>query len=356
MSVMSEAIKSNIRNFIGKIEALQRELDSVNNPPRTTLQNIVDEAAKDLVPKATGEVASEVLKSFGFSGALARKYTSKATRRQIKYIEREKLKVIKNDIGLRIDSILTNFIEFISTISEVKPSLTIQGNSGELIKKFARIKSLKKHESKIINILGLLKEIEYYQLIENSRISEVLLKPKKGRQLKEPAYKINNHETIPVIITKKISLCNKMLMSKRNAKLFLEDMEIASELMSSCKSQDNFKIKIGVLATLFEVNLKPLRELVDDPDSSWKSIKLIEEWVNQENIELSKDTIELWKKIILLRDKMTPFHPTSEKLIEVYRYFGFDTLTPNFPKLWLDIIQRFANSLNQFYLALNKLE
>ena len=81
---MSEAIKSRIRGFAVEVEAFQRELYRIKNPPRTLLQNVIEEGVKDLVPKTSGEVAGKILRSFRLPGNLASKYTRKAVKERIK--------------------------------------------------------------------------------------------------------------------------------------------------------------------------------------------------------------------------------------------------------------------------------
>jgi len=187
---MSGVIRARIGGFIAEVEAFQRELDNIKNPPRTFIQDIVEEGAKDLPPKALGELAAGIMKSIGLPGTSARRYVSKATRKQIKRNQQEQVKTLRDTIGLRVDYLLDGIIEFFSNVSTLKSSLTIQGNSAELVRKFAKVKSLKRPDSKARSVLSTLKEIEHYRLIENSQIPEMLPKLKQEKQVIEPAYDV----------------------------------------------------------------------------------------------------------------------------------------------------------------------
>ena len=46
-------------------------------------------------------------------------------------------------------------------------------------------------------------------------------------------------------------------------------MKVASALVKECNSKENFIIKVGFLASLFEVDLKNLRNIIMDGIKTW---------------------------------------------------------------------------------------
>lgn len=82
-------------------------------------------------------------------------------------------------------------------------------------------------------------------------------------------------------IMKLLYATNFLFKAKKKAILFKEDnLKLISELFTPCQNEPQFNTKIACLSNLFEVPLKPLRKLVDEPENM-KAIKLLEQffWV-----------------------------------------------------------------------------
>jgi hypothetical protein len=123
-----------------------------------------------------------------------------------------------------------------------------------------------------------------------------------------------------------------------------------TELPIDCTSYENFNYKIQNLSCIFEVNIRNLRTIINDSESEWKSIKIIEEWFKQEGVKDTEDIINVWKNIILLRN-MPPAHPKlSQEHIEAMNFFNGGV--NDFSNLWDNILDRFHSSLKAFYNVL----
>jgi HD superfamily phosphohydrolase len=126
--------------------------------------------------------------------------------------------------------------------------------------------------------------------------------------------------------------------------MFRSDMEIGSEIHSPCTNQDDFSIRIGAIATIFDVETEALRKVIRNPKQEWKSIRLIEEWMSQMGARDWKQATVVWKRIKELRNASFPYHPGSSEIVELVKYFGGD-FPVDYPRLWLGVLQRFRQSL-----------
>lgn len=136
-------------------------------------------------------------------------------------------------------------------------------------------------------------------------------------------------------------------ITDKNKNLFSEDIQIVNQLHTPCRSKEDYWMKIGSLALLFERDLEPLRALVREPDPAWKSIKLIEVWLQQNNIPYDLEMIQVWKNIKELRNTTFPYHSGNARIVNTLQFFdqGFP---PDYPKLWESILERFLESLRKF--------
>lgn len=151
---------------------------------------------------------------------------------------------------------------------------------------------------------------------------------------------------------------NFLFKAKKGAILFREDnLKLISELFTPCQNEPQFITKIACLANLFEVPVKPLKKLVNNPENK-RSIKLVEQWlVNQSRYEPAM--IKTWENIITLRN-VEPIHSirSGEKAGWVLNALNFfDTQFPvnNYSKLWDNILERFIKSLESWQKILQEL-
>jgi hypothetical protein len=153
-----------------------------------------------------------------------------------------------------------------------------------------------------------------------------------------------------------IGIDNILFDSKKQARLFREDvLQAITELYTPCESEHDFIAKLASLVSLFEVPLDPLRRLLPEADSEWRSIKLVEQWLSNNSVSYDSDMITTWKNIVSLRN-MTPLHSKSRagELTSILNYFG-EKLPPNYQRLWDSILKRFHYSLKELQRILDSL-
>jgi len=161
-------------------------------------------------------------------------------------------------------------------------------------------------------------------------------------------------EHIIFLIRSTNTLLKKATHSK-DVSMFREDVpDFFTRLPTPCRGYDDFLGKIQSLATIFEVDTKPLRALVPDADLNWGSIKLIEKWLENKTPDYAQ-IVNVWRNIVQLR-KIPPTHALmKEEVIDAIEFFGRQ-LPINFPLLWDSILESFLQSLLKFQEILTNLE
>jgi hypothetical protein len=134
--------------------------------------------------------------------------------------------------------------------------------------------------------------------------------------------------------------------------LFREDVPFFfTKLPTRCESIDDFMTRIQSLASIFEVDLKPLRALVEKMDKQWGSIKLVERWLEENKLPGSHALTAVWKNIRRLR-KAPPTHPNlSTDTIDALTFF-VEEPPVNFTRLWDSILDKFLESLKEFQIII----
>jgi len=154
-------------------------------------------------------------------------------------------------------------------------------------------------------------------------------------------------------IVNQMSLANDLFQDRRKAKLFrLDKAEILERLHHPSFNADDFAAKIASLASLFEVPLDPLRALIPNSLSEWKSIRLVEKILESEKIPFDPDMIKVWQNVIALRNAI-PLHPRDQP-IPVLEFFGV-TYPVDYQQLWDNILDKFLYSLKKFVEVLASL-
>jgi hypothetical protein len=132
-----------------------------------------------------------------------------------------------------------------------------------------------------------------------------------------------------------------ILVFKENVPSFFAKLPIR------CTGQDDFSARILNLGSIFDVDLETLRKIVTDTDQKSASIKIIQKWLEEKGIKDQKGVIDTWEKIRLLRNA-PPTHPRiTPKQLEAFAFFGGSSIV-NFTTLWDSILDKFAESLEQF--------
>jgi len=159
-------------------------------------------------------------------------------------------------------------------------------------------------------------------------------------------------------ITLNIGLINarfRMVTGSKKVFVFREDMpDFFRRLPTACKGHDDFLVKIQSLASIFEVDIKALRALLPSADPSWKSIKLIEKWLDGRSASDSTQVIDVWKNIAKLRN-IPPTHASiNDEVVHAIEFFD-ERIPVNFSKLWDSVLDRFLESLYKFQEILDTL-
>jgi len=174
---------------------------------------------------------------------------------------------------------------------------------------------------------------------------EETVKQGKEAQIRALA-KAQEREERAAYILKRMAQANHLFKDRRGAELFnLGDKEILLRLRKASSDEDDFVGKIASLASLFDVELDPLRRLVPDYNSDWRSIKLVEKIFEKEKMKFDPDMIKIWRNIIDLRNS-TPIHPEHVP-ISTLEFFGVK-YPPDCQLLWDNILDKFRYSLDKF--------
>lgn len=148
-------------------------------------------------------------------------------------------------------------------------------------------------------------------------------------------------------VVEELVSCNLLSKKKLAFEIFNCSPDIVDVLHTPCNDRDDFKIKIGALANLFEIELRSLKGVVKEPQDDWKSIKLIESWANQNSWAYDPKMFETWRAIVDLRNATFPYHVTDTKIVELVSQFG-QSFPPNYTGLWKAILNRLFSSIRQF--------
>ena len=168
-------------------------------------------------------------------------------------------------------------------------------------------------------------------------------------------YQVEYRDFLPSKVTSGIKMVNHLFNDITGiSHFFYENIELISEIHTPCRSESDFKIKIGALAQLFEINLSPLRKIVKNPDKQWKSIKIIETWFMENAIEYDSNMLQVWRYIIDLRNASFPYHPSNGRIIAIVKFFG-SYFPINYPKLWYLILDNFLTSIEYFQKLLSNI-
>lgn len=153
-------------------------------------------------------------------------------------------------------------------------------------------------------------------------------------------------------IANAIKRCNILFRRLTNVDFLREDILAISGLHLPCENEKDLSVKLGSLASLFELDLDPIRSKLKKFDKNWKLVKLIEQWFLENNLPYDKDMFQTWRNLIDLRNASFPFHPTNARVVDPLQFFGHG-FPINHPKLCDSILEKFIESLNKFQIALN---
>ena len=186
-------------------------------------------------------------------------------------------------------------------------------------------------------------------------VSALKTKDESGlRELAEQSEQNGKRGLLANQIVRTLVDCNIYGQKMLTQELFKISPETVNELHTACTNQDEFQMKIGALAVVFETNLEHLKTKVKNAQDSWKSIKLIEEWCKQSKT-LDPKVFNVWRSIVDLRNATFPYHPTDSRIVELISFFG-EKFPPNYTQLWNVILGKFHESIAKFSRMLSRME
>jgi hypothetical protein len=167
------------------------------------------------------------------------------------------------------------------------------------------------------------------------------------KTLRSEAEAISERGQLANRIVELMTNCNLMIGRLiPDFRMFRTDVEIVNELHKPCSGQDSFSVKRGALAGLFEVELDPIRKALRNPDPTWKSIKLVEEWMVSKGFADMNDLTEVWRNVVELRNAAFPYHETDSRILDVIKYFG-GSFPIDYRAFWAGILRKFMESLEK---------
>lgn len=160
---------------------------------------------------------------------------------------------------------------------------------------------------------------------------------------------------IPGEILKEIQLINLSFrqISGKKENLLKITPEQSSFISAPCYSLVDFTSKVGALASLLEMNIEILREVVSKYEDDWKGIKLLETLLMEKGkySDDLKTAITTLRDIVTLRNKIAPYHlPSEREASEILKRFGI-SLSASSPTEWQKkgdiLLKKFLYSLQK---------
>jgi len=139
-----------------------------------------------------------------------------------------------------------------------------------------------------------------------------------------------------------------------NTPFFNEKMRIVLDILNPCDDEYQFKSKIIMLATLFEVERDTLR-IAGDKHFNGQSFRLIERWLQYNDIPYNPEMLTTWVNIRGLRNEMA-HRRNTKKLFKILGYFEQPIKVDiNWSNTWDVILEKFNISLENFKDVLDSL-
>jgi hypothetical protein len=142
-------------------------------------------------------------------------------------------------------------------------------------------------------------------------------------------------------------------ISKDDFKFIVLDPMLSLRFAIPCEDEKDFSNRIGYLSRSFTSECEPMRRLLEKSESDWKSIRLLEEWNRSKNGgKIPQTVIELWQKIMRVRNNMPSYHDQKTEYIELVEFFKIK-FPIDYAKFWDEIMIRFSDSLLDFMKSMN---
>jgi len=148
----------------------------------------------------------------------------------------------------------------------------------------------------------------------------------------------------------------------RKAKVIKVKPEIVAYIASPCYSRVDFETKVGALASLLEMDISVLRELLNKfgikYERNEKSLKLLNRLFSGKNMmspELA-NALNFLEQMVRLRNKLPPYHtPSMEEAREIMRSLGIAFPTSKWQSSSEILLKKFLNALKELRIALMRL-
>lgn len=127
---------------------------------------------------------------------------------------------------------------------------------------------------------------------------------------------------------------------------FILTPDIKIDLSSPCFGNNDFRIKIGSLALLFESEQKQLRKELGVIKPQ-KTITLMENFLKARNLSYNPLIFEIWRAIIGLRNNIPPYHRYDKEVLKFLKTLDIKP-TDEPHVMWAHILKKFYQSLNSF--------
>jgi hypothetical protein len=152
--------------------------------------------------------------------------------------------------------------------------------------------------------------------------------------------------TLAKMITTAIKNCNLLFHDLTNVPvLFKEDIQAISALHQPCSDENDFLVKIGALAELFQADTKKWEPILEKFDLKMKrGSTLLIRWLDERKILYDHDKVKVWDAIIDLRNASFPYHPTNRELIKLVQFFG-QSFPINYVEFYESVLKMFLDSL-----------
>lgn len=152
--------------------------------------------------------------------------------------------------------------------------------------------------------------------------------------------------TLAKKITTAIKNCNLLFRDLTKVPiLFREDIQAISVLHQPCSDENDFCVKLGAFAGLFQVDSKKWKLILEKFDPKMKRAStLLIKWLEEQKIPYDRDKMKVWDAIINLRNASFPYHPTNVELIKLVKFFE-QSFPINYAEFYESILRMFLDSL-----------
>ena len=329
--VPNDQIEQQIDRLI--IEGKQALNDFIRQKEANTPINFVEEVGKDLLIEGAGQFAKDL---FGVPSRMGSKYTRGYIEQQKKIQNKEILNYHENCFR----SWSAKIRNLLSHISEIKPNLSPNGNSKQLLRRFQKEINYVNIDTNYKHTIGFLENLKNRALIENNEIKSL---PKTAS-----SKKTDKTPDILKKITDERRSINLIFQDNLGFKLFKDNELAILDIQKDCRSEDDFTLRVQSLCNLIDgVDIKELKKRINNGNGNVQpgSINLLKAFMDTIYPDYNDKLITNLRLIMSLRSKKFPVHKDTPEFLKVLRQMGFKHYPPDWSKLWKKCIEGYYQSL-----------